>query len=149
MPSSPLHVVDIAQSLRPRLGELWQSERIFDRFEVAVVGCHLVLHPYYYHLVFLLCLRMQTPSGDEFATGSYGNTALAVGQEGEHHGWFEAGRQVVQRSQWRGPAHQARLDQRIMSLVRLFAISFQCIVANAFPRAVMASSRTTAGCWSR
>jgi hypothetical protein len=30
-------VVDVAASLRPRLGELWQTERIFDRFEVAVV----------------------------------------------------------------------------------------------------------------
>jgi hypothetical protein len=32
-----VRVVDVAASLRPRLGELWQTERIFDRFEVAVV----------------------------------------------------------------------------------------------------------------
>ena len=38
MPREPVRVVDVAQSLRPRLGELWQSERIFDRFEVAVVS---------------------------------------------------------------------------------------------------------------
>ena len=45
MPREPVRVVDIAGSLRPRLGELWQSERIFDRFEVAVVRLPSSLAP--------------------------------------------------------------------------------------------------------
>ncbi len=65
----------------------------------------------------LLCL-CQTPSGDEFATGSYGNTTMVVGADGQNHGWFEAGRQLLLQRPWRGPPARAKLDQRIMSLVR-------------------------------
>ena len=37
MTRAPVRVIDVADSLRPRLSELWETERIFDRFEVAVV----------------------------------------------------------------------------------------------------------------
>lgn len=39
------------------------------------------------------------------------------GYDGAPHGWFEAGRQLLQQRPWRGPAPQAKLDQRVMSLV--------------------------------
>ena len=37
MTRAPVRVIDVADSLRPRLSELWETERIFDRFEIAVV----------------------------------------------------------------------------------------------------------------
>lgn len=95
MPREPVSVVNVAESLRPRLGELWETERIFDRFEVAV-----------------------SPSGDEFATGSYGNTvSVWGGADGEEHGWFEAGHQQLIKRPWRGPPANARLEQRPLSVV--------------------------------
>ena len=75
--------------------------------------------------VLLLLLRLcQTPSGDEFATGSYGNTTMVVGSDGQNHGWFEAGRQLLLQRPWRGPPERAKLDQRIMSLVRVCFLRF-------------------------
>jgi hypothetical protein len=80
-------------------------------------GC--MLTPYNFCLLLRLC---QTPSGDEFATGSYGNTTMVVGADGQNHGWFEAGRQLLLQRPWRGPPARAKLDQRIMSLVRPCAL---------------------------
>ena len=37
MSREPVRVIDVADSLRPRLSELWETEKIFDRFEIAVV----------------------------------------------------------------------------------------------------------------
>eukprot|EP01052_Picozoa_sp_SAG31_P026170 SAG31_NODE_2352_length_5882_cov_3.464465_4_plen_565_part_00 len=95
MPRQPVSIVNVAESLRPRLGELWETERIFDRFEVAV-----------------------SPTGDEFATGSYGNTVAVWGAEGgEDHGWCQAGcEQTIQRP-WRGPPANASLENRALSVV--------------------------------
>lgn len=47
MTRAPVRVIDVADSLRPRLSELWETERIFDRFEIAVVratALHLISH---------------------------------------------------------------------------------------------------------
>ena len=34
MPRKPVREISLGASLHSRLGELWESERIFDRFEV-------------------------------------------------------------------------------------------------------------------
>jgi len=43
---------------------------------------------------------------------------MVVGADGQNHGWFEAGRQLLLQRPWRGPPAKAKLDSRIMSLVR-------------------------------
>jgi len=36
--------------------------------------------------------------------------------DGEEHGWFEAGRQLLLKRPWRGPPSTARLEQRPLSV---------------------------------
>jgi len=109
--SRPLSVINVQESMRGRLQELYESDMIFDKFQCA-----------------------SNPDGTEVATGSYGNVCSVYNAGGARQGCFEVGASAKAASTPRsrgfmrgrkdkdgaaklsGPPANARVDQRVLSM---------------------------------